>query len=283
MEPGALWRQPELAPVTMSSDVPSPDDRDQADAQTGTVPRSLLATVLPWTIAAGFALVAAWFGERYYVAQAQNAALTQQRALADLALKSVQAQLAAEGVVSSHVAASFKALNADSERRLAEANDVRRAIERQLADGHNNETDLRRQLAAAEQAAQGARADLAALNDRLPGEPDLARLKIATLASMLSNAPQALAVAVWDPTQQQGVFSVEKLPTNTSEQHYELWVIDTKPVSAGVFTVGPDGRAKVTFKPTAPIKTAAKYVVSREKNDGQAAHASPGEVVMMSE
>lgn len=256
---------------------------DGVGAKIAPFPRSLAATVMPWAIAAGFALIAAWFGERYYLAQAQNAALTQQRALADLALKSVQAQLAAEGVVSSQVATSFNALKADTERRLAEANEARRAIERQLADGQKNEAELRRQLAAAEQTAQGARAELVALNERMKREADLARLKIATLASMLNNAPQALAVAIWDPTQQEGVFSVDKLPANTSEQRYELWVIDAKPVSAGVFTVGPDGRAKVTFKPTAPIKTAAKFAVSREKNDGQAAHAAPSEVVMISE
>src|SRR5581483_9315294 len=137
--------------------------------------------------------------------------------------------------------------------------------------------------AAAQQRETEAQATVVALNDRLKSESDLARLKIATLASMLHNSPQALAVAVWDPAQQSGVLSVSQLPATGADQRYELWVIDAKPVSAGVFTVDPDGRARVEFKPVQPIAKAAKFAVSREKNDGLSAHAAPTEVVMMSE
>jgi hypothetical protein len=114
-------------------------------------------------------------------------------------------------------------------------------------------------------------------------QDDLAGLKIVTLAATPGTSPRALAVAVWDPAQQQGVFTVDRLAANTADQRYELWMIDQNPVSAGVFTVGPDGRAKVHFKPIHQVQTAAKFAVSREKNDGLRSHAAPGEVVMISE
>lgn len=112
---------------------------------------------------------------------------------------------------------------------------------------------------------------------------DLAELKISALTSMLKNSPHALAVAVWDPRRDEGVFTVEKLPPNAADQRYELWLIDSKPVSAGIFAVAPDGHAKISFRPTAQVKDVTKFAVSREKNDGLPSHTAPSEVVMLSE
>ena len=128
---------------------------------------------------------------------------------------------------------------------------------------------------------------LAALDRQLKAEGDLAKFKIATLASLAGNTPQALAVAVWSPTQQEGILTVDKLPAAASDQDYELWVIDPqkpRPVSGGVFTIGSDGVTRVQFRTEEPVAAIAKFAVSLEKKGGAAPHGGPkGQVIMLSQ
>jgi anti-sigma-K factor RskA len=113
---------------------------------------------------------------------------------------------------------------------------------------------------------------VAELSTKLKDEGDIAHLKISTLASMLGNTPAALAVAVWDPTREQGVLEVSKLPALATEKDYQLWVIDAKypsPVSAGVFVVDPvSGEAHIVFKTDKPVRSIAKFAVSLERKGG---------------
>lgn len=113
---------------------------------------------------------------------------------------------------------------------------------------------------------------LAALDRQLKEEGDLAKFKIATLASLAGNTPQALAVAVWNPARQEGVLSVEKLPALAADKDYQLWLVDPQypiPVDGGVFTVDPaTGEAHITFKANKPIKSVAKFAVSLERKGG---------------
>jgi anti-sigma-K factor RskA len=113
---------------------------------------------------------------------------------------------------------------------------------------------------------------LAALDRQLKAEGDLAKFKIATLASLAGNTPQALAVAVWNPAKQEGVLSVEKLPALASDKDYQLWLVDPQyanPVDGGVFRVDPaTGEAHVTFKANKPIHSVAKFAVSLERKGG---------------
>jgi len=113
---------------------------------------------------------------------------------------------------------------------------------------------------------------IASLDRQLREQGDLARFKIATLASLLGNSPQALAVAVWDPNAQEGILSVEKLPALAADKDYQLWVIDPQypiPVDGGVFTVDPQtGVARYQFKAGKPVRTVAKFAVSLERKGG---------------
>ncbi len=128
---------------------------------------------------------------------------------------------------------------------------------------------------------------LAALDRQLKEEGDMAKLKIATLASLAGNTPQALAVAVWSPSKQEGVLTVDKLPAAASDRDYELWVIDPqkpRPVSGGVFAVGADGVARLQFRTEEPVNAVAKFAVSLEKKGGAAPHGGPqGQVIMLSQ
>lgn len=139
-------------------------------------------------------------------------------------------------------------LDAENARQLLEA-------ERLLAQVQV--TDLRR-----------AQEQIAALRQ----QSDLAQLKIASLASLLSDSPKAQAIAVWNPSAQEGILSVANLPALPADRDYQLWVIDPQypiPVDGGVFTVEPaGGEARLQFKPKEPIAQIAKFAVSLERKGG---------------
>ena len=50
------------------------------------------------------------------------------------------------------------------------------------------------------------------LGNKLRKSEDLARLKVTALASLAGNTKQAQVIAVWDPEQQTGLLTMEKLP-----------------------------------------------------------------------
>jgi anti-sigma-K factor RskA len=103
-------------------------------------------------------------------------------------------------------------------------------------------------------------------------EADVARLKIASLKSLAGNSPEARAIAVWNPTRQEGVLVVSHLPALQSDKDYQLWVIDPQypiPVDGGVFTVDPaTGDARVNFKPGKNVTAAQVFAVSLERKGG---------------
>ncbi len=112
---------------------------------------------------------------------------------------------------------------------------------------------------------------IADLGAQLKHTEDLSRLKITALASLLGNTPEAKAIAVWDPTQQSGLLTVEKLPAIAAEQDYQIWVVDPQypiPVDGGVFKPDSTGKAVLTFKADKPIKQAAAFAISLEKKGG---------------
>jgi len=144
---------------------------------------------------------------------------------------------------------------------------------------------VRAQLADAKRLVTEYSRQVAELSTKLKDEGDLAHFKIATLASMLGNSPAALAVAVWDPTREQGVLEVSKLPALAAEKDYQLWVIDAKypsPVSAGVFAVDPaTGEAHIVFRADRPVRAISKFAVSLERKGG--APKPEGPIVLISQ
>ena len=281
-------------------------------------PFSVFRSLAPWAAAAGFAVVAAWLGQRYVSSRSEAALLREQVALTEIALKSAQNENEAAQIVARRQLATLNQQLADTARQLADTQQRATGTESRLA-----QTAL--QLAAAEKNAGDAATQIAQLNQRLAtterlaadtrarsteldhllasaqgriaslqhdfqnlqAQGDLANFKIATLASMLKNSPQALAVAVWNPAKQEGVFTIEKLPAAAPGQDYELWVIapnQPKPIAAGVFAVGADGMGRAQFTTESPVAAVAKFAVSREKKGGAPAHAGPqGDVIMISQ
>jgi len=215
--------------------------------------------VVPWAAAVVFAFASAWLGQLYLSGRAENALLRDQQQLADLELRSARQQTEAERLIAN----------------------------RQIANATQRIAELDREIAQSSKQLAATSSQISELREKLQTEGDLAQFKIATLASLAGNSPAALAVAVWNPSRQEGVFKIEKMPRPGSDQDYELWVIDpaqSKPVSAGVFAVGADGVARVQFKPESPIATAAKFAVSRERKGGAPAHSGPqGQVLMLSD
>ena len=109
------------------------------------------------------------------------------------------------------------------------------------------------------------------LGRKLRSSEDLARLKVTALASLAGNTKEAQVIAVWDPEQQAGLLSLEKLPAIADTQDYQIWVVDPAykdPVNGGVFHISADGNVALAFKPDQPVTRAAAFAISLEKKGG---------------
>jgi len=100
----------------------------------------------------------------------------------------------------------------------------------------------------------------------------LEHLRIAMLNSLLSDAPKAVAVSLWDNSKQEGVFVVQNLKPLPADRDYQLWVLEngTTPVDAGVFRVDANGAVRLDFKARVPIKIAGRFAVTEETRGGAA-------------
>jgi len=193
---------------------------------------------LPWAIAACFAVMAAWlYYDTYHLHLLLDSFIYRDRRN--------QAEL-------SHIQAQ------------------QLDLQNNLADTTTKLSAMTQQKAAAEAAVESLRNQVAALQTR----DTLSQIKIATLASMLKNAPRAMAVVAWDPTAQRGVLQTLHMPPANANQDYQLWIIDPDyqaPVSAGVF----DPTTRSNFQPLHPIAKADKFAVSLEKKGGSAEPQGP--------
>lgn len=270
-------------------------------------PASIFARFAPWAVAACFAVAAAWTSLRYLASQTEAALLGEKSALAAISLKGVRQQLEAEQILAGRqleqlgqqLAAANLQLTAsrtqiadrdrtvtEQEQRLADLRSQLAERERLLADARTRLADREQAMASLTQRVEAlasysaeagrqlgeARQRVAQLTSELKAQGDLADFKITTLASMLKNSPKALAVAVWDPTRQEGVLKVEQLPALLADQDYQLWVVDPQypiPVDGGVFTVDPQtGSARLNFKAKQPVAAVSAFAVTRERKGG---------------
>lgn len=254
------------------------DDR-RAPTATAEVPDNVIRPAVfqrwqlaPWAAAACFAVLAAWLGQRAMVSRSELTAARDRQALAEIALQSAHQQLESERIVLQRQAQ-------DLEQKLAGSTGELATLRTQLDERATQVAALTGRLdamtgASAQVARQleEAKDRIARLSADIMAQRDLADFKITTLASMLQNSPQALAVAVWDPGKQEGVLKVEKLPALLPSQDYQLWVVDPQypnPVDGGVFTVdAKTGEARVTFKANQPVKAISAFAVTLERKGG---------------
>lgn len=234
---------------------------------------------LPWAAAACFALASAWFGQRYLSMRTEAVMLSDQKTLAELELKGTRQQLEAERILVRQHLTDLTAQSADATKKLADAQQRLATADTQLASQAQQIAEATRQIASATRESEtlgqqlaNARTQLAALDRELKNQGELADFKITTLASMLNNSPQALAVAVWNPAKQEGVLTVQKLPALATDKDYQLWIVDPQypnPVDGGVFTVDPQtGERRVSFKSKQPVKSIAAFAVTLERKGG---------------
>jgi anti-sigma-K factor RskA len=109
------------------------------------------------------------------------------------------------------------------------------------------------------------------LGRQLRDQEDLTRLKVTALASLAGNTREAQVIAVWDPRQETGLLTFDKLPALEEGQDYQIWVVDPaykNPVNGGVFHVSAEGKTALSFKPDQPVKQAAAFAISLERKGG---------------
>ncbi|MDQ8186828.1 anti-sigma factor [Pelagicoccus sp. SDUM812002] len=113
--------------------------------------------------------------------------------------------------------------------------------------------------------------DLEAELRQLESDGALQNLRIAVLKSQLESAPNAQAVAVWNASQQSGRLTVSQLPALSSDQDYQLWIIDPayeSPVSAGVFNTNEEGTLEYAFSGSESIADIDAFALSLEAKGG---------------
>jgi anti-sigma-K factor RskA len=178
---------------------------------------------------------------------------------------------------------AFAAIMSDRRYNQAETQNATLREQQRLAQLALDQT--RAKLDDAQRLLEQSGRQIAELSANLKAEGDLAHFKIAALASMLGNSPAALAVAVWDPSREEGVLTVSRLPAAASQKDYQLWVIDRQyasPVSGGTFAVDPaTGEAHIVFKADKPVHSIAKFAVSLERKGG--APKPEGPIVLLSD
>jgi len=226
---------------------------------------TLFRSVIPWALAACFALSAAWLGQLYLGVRAEASWLHDGRAMAELSLKSTQQQLEAERILSRRQVLDTEKQLADSRNSLAQRDSLVAAQNQRIDALNGASAELGRQFGESMQR-------VATLTAQLKLEGDIANLKITALASKLANSPEALAIAVWNPLKQEGTLKVEKLPALAGGQDYQLWIVDPQypnPVDGGVFTVDPlTGDQRLTFRANQPVKSIAAFAVTLERKGG---------------
>jgi negative regulator of sigma E activity len=264
--PPAALRQRILATITAQAAA------EPEDARVLRPSFALFRTLLPWAAAACFALTAAWLGQLYLSARSEAGLLRDTQTLSDLSLKSSQNQLEAERILARRQLADSEKLLVDARAQLTQRDTQLVTVAQRLDTLTGATADLGRQLGESKQR-------ISDLTTRLLAEAQIANVKITALASLLNNSPQALAVAVWNPTKQEGILRVEKLPALASDKDYQLWVVDPQykdPVDGGVFTVDAQtGEARLVFKVRQPIKDIAAYAITQEVKGGVAKSAGP--------
>lgn len=106
------------------------------------------------------------------------------------------------------------------------------------------------------------------LGRQLRHSEDLARLIVTTLTSPTGNTAVGSAIVVWDPEQQIGLLTSEKLPAAAETDNYRVWVLDSThsdPVNAGALFVAGDSKATLVFKPAQPVTHATGFAISLER------------------
>jgi ABC-type transporter Mla subunit MlaD len=121
---------------------------------------SFLRELLPWAIAAGFALVAAWAGVNYKSEQSAAVQLRREHALADVALQGARQQLEAERIVTRRQLQTLDQQVNEANTRLTQARTELERATAKLAAATNQTGDRSRQFAEVERQLGIARASV---------------------------------------------------------------------------------------------------------------------------
>ncbi len=99
----------------------------------------------------------------------------------------------------------------------------------------------------------------------------MAQATFVTLASPAGEHPDAKVTVAWQPDRQSGVITIANMPPAGPGHDYQLWAVDgvhKDPVNAGIVHVGPDGVARIRFKPDQSVAQIKAFAISLERAGG---------------
>jgi anti-sigma-K factor RskA len=254
-----LMSQIQAQQPSSASSVPA--DADSDSTSYGAQPPSPSARLIPasrqsagnwgWAVAACFAFLSVWLGyQRYQLRLTRD----------NFVIRDHAQQLELDRVQTHDI---------DTQRQLDTAKTLAAATAKENAGLQAQLLTLRNQL-------QGATDQIATLNAR----DEISKIKIATLASLSKNLPQAIAIVAWDGDSQHGLLKTANIPAARADQDYQLWVIDAsykQPISAGIFHPGQEA----PFHPLQSISNPQKFAISLEKKGGAPPGQGPQGPVML--
>lgn len=171
-----------------------------------------------------------------------------------------------------HNSAKLAALQLELRDRDQTLRQVRDELSRRTIDL----TDLKDTLIQREAELDDLRAQLEAMAQRRgrPPQEDFVSLlrapgaKVVSLAG-LESAKGAGAVFVFDPGARKGWLYAFNLPSLPGGKVYQLWVVDDRPISAGVFTVDSGRKGRLMIRDLPDLSRTRQIAVSVEPGGGR--------------
>jgi len=132
--------------------------------------------------------------------------------------------------------------------------------------------------------AELARMEVRSINQQLEAEHILAARQFADLRAKTVTVPvifvalaaaqpangRPAAVIAWQPANQAGAFFSDELPPPAPDEDYRLWIETTAggTIAAGSIAVSSAHPTKVEFAVAVPVKTASRFILTREQKTG---------------
>jgi F0F1-type ATP synthase membrane subunit b/b' len=243
--------------------------------------RTTVSPLLPWAVAASFAILCLLMLALGNSLRQKNRELAEKLADAEQAFAEVHQQQTNLQAQMRQVETNYSGRISDLQKQMAqktqefqrERDDLKSRLETQVGEvskGQQHITVLRNRIASDA-------SELERLNEQvgtqLPNNSGINQVRIGLLKPTADGPPNASGAAVWDGADQKGNLVVENLSPLPSNLDYQIWIIDPNLptlISGGTFRVSERGTSRIEFKAATQVQTPERFAVSIERRGGSA-------------